>query len=216
MLMSRRTVPSPSPALAKRHQIFLKRLMDVCGSLFLLLLLAPLLVVIAIFVKIDDGGPVFYRRRCVGQKGEFDAFKFRSMRVDADEILRSDPVLWNEFQKDFKLSHDPRVTRVGTILRKTSLDELPQLWNVLRGEMSLVGPRMITAPELEKYGDARELLLAVRPGLTGSWQVSGRQTVGYEQRVRMDIVYISTWSLMSDIRILLKTPLAVFKAHGAY
>jgi lipopolysaccharide/colanic/teichoic acid biosynthesis glycosyltransferase len=190
-------------------------MIDVCGALFLLAFLSPLLMIIAIVVKLQDGGPVFHRRRCVGQTGEFDALKFRSMRVDADEVLHSDPLLRAEFENNFKLSNDPRITRIGALLRKMSLDELPQLVNVLCGDMSLVGPRMITAPELEKYGEARNLLLNVRPGLTGYWQVSGRQTVSYEERVKMDIAYIRSWSLMLDIKILLKTPLAVFKGNGA-
>ena len=131
-----------------------KRILDLAGSIFLLLLLLPVIAVIALLIKIEDGGPVIFRRRVIGKKGEFDALKLRSMYVDADKILERDGALLKEFEVSFKLKNDPRVTRIGAWTRKFSLDELPQLLNVLRGEMSLVGPRMITRPELEKYGDA--------------------------------------------------------------
>jgi undecaprenyl-phosphate galactose phosphotransferase len=137
------------------------------------------------------------------------------MRPDADAILRADRTLQEQFQRDFKLENDHRITPLGAVLRKYSLDELPQLWNVLRGQMSLVGPRMITAEELRKYGDYQRILLSVQPGLTGFWQVSGRQGVDYSRRVEMDVYYIENWTLMFDLRILLQTPAAVVKATGA-
>jgi lipopolysaccharide/colanic/teichoic acid biosynthesis glycosyltransferase len=194
----------------------LKRLQDVIGSSFLLLILSPALAVIALAIKLQDRGSVIYRRRVVGPSGEFDAFKFRSMRVDADSVLMKNPELWREYQKNFKLLADPRVTKFGAWLRKLSLDELPQLVNVLLGQMSLVGPRMITAPELAKYGAAKALLLSVKPGLTGYWQVHGRQEVDYSERVRMDMFYIQNWSLALDFEILLRTPIRVLKGTGAY
>jgi lipopolysaccharide/colanic/teichoic acid biosynthesis glycosyltransferase len=215
MKITARATSTPTPELFRRRYILIKRAVDVSGALLLLICAFPLLVIIALVIKLQDGGPVLYRRRCVGRRGDFNALKFRSMRVDADDILNGDPLLWQEFQKNFKLSDDPRITKVGAILRKFSLDELPQLVNVVRGEMSLVGPRMITAPELEKYGDLRDLLLAVSPGLTGYWQVSGRQDVSYETRIQMDVFYITNWSIMLDIQILLRTPAAVLKARGA-
>jgi len=199
------------PAWAK----IVKRAIDVVGSSIAMLLLAPLLALVAIFVKLQDGGPVFHRRRVVGPFGPFDAFKFRSMRPDADAILRADPSLQRQFQRNFKLENDQRVTPVGAVLRKYSLDELPQFWNVLLGQMSLVGPRMITDQELQKYGDDQRILLSVQPGLTGYWQVSGRQGIDYARRVQMDIYYIQNWTLMFDLRILLQTPTAVLKATGA-
>lgn len=195
---------------------WIKRCADVVGSAVLLVLLLPLLLVLALIVLLDDGWPVIYRRRVVGASGSFDAFKFRTMRRDAEAILKADPSLRAEFERNFKLKVDPRVTRSGAVLRKFSLDELPQLLNVLRGQMSLVGPRMVTIPELEKYGDSKSLLLSVKPGLTGYWQVSGRQEVDYEERVRMDVRYIQNWSLGLDLQILIKTPLKVLKREGAY
>jgi len=167
-------------------------------------------------VLIDDGWPIIYRRRVLGKNGEFDAFKFRSMRRDADAILARDEALRSEFERNFKLKKDPRLTPSGTLLRRFSFDELPQLFNVVRGQMSLVGPRMISPPEIEKYGPYRNLLLSVKPGITGYWQVRGRQELSYEERVRMDVYYIENWSLGMDINILLRTPVKVLKKEGAY
>ena len=193
-----------------------KRVQDIVAALLGLTVFAPLALVVAVLIKFGDNGPVIYRRRVVGQKGEFDAFKFRSMRVDADAILKRDSALRQKFEMNFKLPFDPRVTKIGAWLRKYSIDELPQLLNVLRGEMSLVGPRMISPPELEKYGRAKALLLTVKPGLTGYWQVYGRQRVDYAERVKMDTFYIQNWSLGLDLKLLLLTPIRVLKGTGAY
>lgn len=193
-----------------------KRLIDVVGALFALIILSPTLLVIAILIKFQDGGPVIHRRRVVGSKGEFDLFKFRSMCVNADDILRSDPNLWAEYQKNFKLVNDPRVTRLGRFIRRTSLDELPQLFNVLFGQMSLIGPRSITSEELERYGSQRDVLLRVRPGLSGYWQTEGRSLVSYQERVQMELYYVQNWSLLWDLRILFKTPQIVLKGEGAH
>lgn len=193
-----------------------KRFVDLLGSALLLVFLSPLLLLLAAIVLFEEGWPVIYRRRVVGRNGGFDAFKFRTMRRDADAILDADPRLRLEFERNFKLKADPRITRSGVFLRKLSLDELPQLVNILRGQMSFVGPRMITAPELEKYGAHKSVLLRVKPGLTGYWQVNGRQEVDYEERVRMDVYYIQNWSLGLDMEILLRTPLKVLKREGAY
>jgi lipopolysaccharide/colanic/teichoic acid biosynthesis glycosyltransferase len=190
--------------------------MDCVGSMALILLFSPLFLVIALLVLAANGPPVVHRRRVVGPGGSFDAFKFRTMRTDADAMLERDESLRAAFNENFKLKADPRVTRLGSFLRKLSLDELPQLFNVLAGQMSLVGPRMITAAELEKYGEHKSLLLTVKPGLTGYWQVHGRQEVSYAERVRMDINYIRNWSLATDIQLLLLTPLRVIRGGGAY
>jgi lipopolysaccharide/colanic/teichoic acid biosynthesis glycosyltransferase len=192
-----------------------KRLLDVGVALVALILLSPVIAVLALLIKIQDRGPAFYRRRVIGPYGEFDAFKLRTMNIDADQILESSPELRRRFEVNFKLKNDPRVTRVGAILRKSSLDELPQLWNVLAGEMSLVGPRMITRPELEKYGAAGRIFQVVKPGITGYWQIQGRQDVAYAERVEMDLFYVSHWSLWLDFKILVKTPIRVARGTGA-
>jgi lipopolysaccharide/colanic/teichoic acid biosynthesis glycosyltransferase len=209
-------IPKPTTARGRQVEFAVKRCLDLIGAAILLLILLPVFAALAALILIDDSTPIFFRRRVVGKRGEFDAFKFRSMRRDADEVLKRDPVLRAEFEQNFKLKEDPRLTKFGAILRKHSLDELPQLFNVLLGQMSLVGPRMITAPELEKYGPFKELLLSVRPGITGYWQVNGRQEVAYQERVAMDVHYIENWSLWLDLKILFLTPLKVLKREGAY
>ncbi|MGI9101548.1 MAG: sugar transferase [Terriglobales bacterium] len=210
-------VSATAPAVRRpRSALVLKRMLDICGAVLLLVLLSPLMAVLALAIKLQDRGPVLYRRRVIGGGGEFDALKFRTMRVDADVILRSDAELRRQFEENYKLKDDPRITPLGRSLRKYSLDELPQLFNVLRGQMSLVGPRMITSSELSKYGDFQALLLSVKPGMTGYWQVNGRQSVGYDERVRMDAFYISHWSLAFDLKLLLQTPGKVVKGDGAY
>ena len=195
---------------------WLKSSFDFCGVLFFLPLASLVMAVAAVLIKLEDGGPVIHRRRVLGPQGEFDALKLRTMHVDADRILQQHPHLMAEYIRNFKLKDDPRITRVGRLLRRWSLDELPQFFNVLKGQMSLVGPRMITRPELEKYGPHRDLLLTVKPGLTGHWQVSGRQEVSYEERVRMDVFYIQNWSPWLDFKILLKTVWKVLRREGAY
>jgi lipopolysaccharide/colanic/teichoic acid biosynthesis glycosyltransferase len=207
-------VSERSPITGARR--VLKRCCDVVVASVLLFLISPVLAVLGLLIKLQDSGPVFHRRRVVGPSGEFDAFKLRTMRVDADDILNRSPSLRQEFEVNFKLKNDPRVTRLGVVLRKASLDELPQLWNVLRGEMSLVGPRMITREELEKYGSAGWIFQCVRPGLTGYWQIQGRQEVSYAQRVEMDLFYVTHWSLLLDLKILFKTPIRVVRGRGAY
>jgi len=194
----------------------LKRGIDLAGSVILLLTLSPLLLVLALLVRLIDGSPIIYRRQVVGPRGKFDAYKFRTMCRGADAWLAADPDLRAEFEQNFKLRTDPRITRMGSWLRKFSLDELPQLFNVFRGQMSLVGPRMVTEPELEKYGDYQEMLLTVRPGLTGYWQVNGRQEVSYRERVFMDVYYIEHWSLALDLAILFRTPARVVSGRGAH
>jgi len=222
MLTSERTFESHSCTQHLRNsgnlhlQYLVKRCMDLLGAGILIVALLPVFIVIGLLVVLDDGWPVIYRRRVLGTTGEFDAFKFRTMVRDADSILAANPALKAEFERNFKLKDDLRITRVGTLLRKFSLDELPQLFNVLRGQMSLVGPRMITAAELYKYGPYKQLLLSVKPGLTGYWQVRGRQNVSYEERVRMDLHYLGTWSLSLDMKILFETPVKALKREGAF
>lgn len=195
----------------------LKLLMDYMITIPLLVILAPLFAIIALLVRLDSPGPVFYRRRVMGVNGrEFDAFKFRTMRVDGDDILEANPELKKEYLENFKIKDDPRVTRIGKFLRKTSIDELPQLINVLRNEMSLVGPRMICPDELSKYNQWDINLMTVKPGITGLWQVRGRSDVSYEERVRMDMFYVRNWTIWLDLQLLFQTIPAVLSRRGAY
>jgi exopolysaccharide production protein ExoY len=198
----------------------LKRALDILGAGTLLLLLAPVFLLLALLVR-ADGGPALYAHRRVGRGGEgFGCLKFRSMVVDSqarlEALLASDPSARAEWEANRKLRHDPRVTRIGRILRATSLDELPQLINVLRGEMSLVGPRPVIQAELDGYyGAAAAHYISVRPGITGLWQVSGRSDTSYAQRVALDVAYVSRPSLWRDVMILLRTPVAVLSRKGA-
>lgn len=202
--------------MLKKKQAAWKRVLDLYGSIVLLILSLPCWALIALAIKLDDGGPIIYRRRVMGKNGkQFDAFKFRTMVPNASAILNQNPALRQEFEKNYKLANDPRITRVGGFLRKTSLDELPQLLNVLYGQMSLVGPRMISPPELSKYGSHAAKLLSVAPGCAGPWVAAGRQEIPYEQRVRLDLQYLDNQSLWLDIKIFLKTIGGVLRMRGA-
>jgi exopolysaccharide biosynthesis polyprenyl glycosylphosphotransferase len=195
----------------------LKLLLDYAVTVPGLILILPILLLIGMAVKLDSPGPVLYRRRVMGLHGrQFDAYKFRTMAVNGDEILDAHPALQSELAREHKLKHDPRVTRLGHILRKLSLDELPQLLNVLKREMSLVGPRMIAPAEMEMYGQWGLNLLTVPPGITGLWQVSGRSDISYSDRVRLDMYYIRNWTIWLDLQLLLQTIPAVVQKRGAY
>jgi lipopolysaccharide/colanic/teichoic acid biosynthesis glycosyltransferase len=186
-------------------------------ALAILTALLPLLALIALAVWLTSDRPIVYRRRVVGLKGvEFDAFKFRTMVKGAERILEQDDELRQAFAVNWKLFADPRVTRLGRVLRKYSLDELLQLVNVLKGDMALIGPRIVTAAELGYYGGHAERLLSVKPGLTGLWQVSGRQLLSYDRRVELDMHYVEHCSLSLDVVILARTLPVVLKADGAY
>ncbi|HRJ11635.1 MAG TPA: undecaprenyl-phosphate galactose phosphotransferase WbaP [Alphaproteobacteria bacterium] len=198
-----------------------KTVFDYVLTLLGLAIIWPILFLLAVLIKVDDGGPILYRQRRVGYGGKtFDCFKFRSMAVDADDrlamILESDPRAAAEWAQDHKLKSDPRITGIGKFLRKTSLDELPQLLNVLAGHMSLVGPRPITEAEVERYGNDIGFYYSVKPGLSGLWQVSGRNDLSYERRVELDGWYSRNWSLWLDIVILLKTPAVLLFPRGSY
>jgi Undecaprenyl-phosphate galactose phosphotransferase WbaP len=191
----------------------------------LILLAAPYIIlaffVIMILIVLDSEGPVFYRQARIGRYGrKFYVYKFRTMVQNADQVLQTyldqSPELKAEWLANHKLKKDPRVTRVGAVLRKTSLDELPQLWNIILSDMSLIGPRPIVDAEVEKYGDCFELYKQVRPGLTGLWQVSGRSDTSYKRRVELDEYYILNRSLKLDLQILWKTVLVVLRKDGAY
>lgn len=196
-----------------------KRAFDIVASAALLLLLSPLLLVIALWVRGSDGGGVIFRQARVGRSGEeFEFLKFRSMVVDAEAKLAELVALERDRGNDvmFKMSDDPRITRVGKVLRRYSLDELPQLWNVLRGDMSLVGPRPALPREVSDYDDDARRRLAVRPGITGLWQVSGRSDLSWEDTVRLDLFYVDNWSFVQDMLILVRTVRAVLASRGAY
>ncbi len=196
-----------------------KRVLDIVAAALLLLLILPAMLAIAMLVR-RDGGPALFRHQRIGAGGRsFTCLKFRSMAPDADSMLashlNSNPEAAAEWKASQKLRHDPRVTKFGRIIRQTSLDELPQLFNVLCGDMSLVGPRPIVHSELMLYGAHAASYLLVRPGLTGLWQVSGRSDTSYERRIALDVSYVRTWSLWQDMAILMKTIPVVLLRSGA-
>jgi exopolysaccharide production protein ExoY len=206
----------PKPVLARVG----KRVVDTLGAILLALVFSPLIVAVVLILR-RDGHPVIYRHRRVGKHGQpFSCLKFRTMVTDADRMLHSlleqDEGLKAEWIQNHKLKNDPRVTRIGRFLRQTSLDELPQLWNVLRGEMSLVGPRPVVREELLRYGRNGGFYLAVKPGITGLWQATGRNDTDYRRRVAMDIYYVRNQNIWLDAYILMKTTGVVVGRHGAY
>ncbi len=198
-----------------------KRALDIIGAGLGLVLLSPFFLVVALLVR-ADGGPAFFAHQRVGRGGKlFGCLKFRSMVIDSqarlEALLASDPAARAEWEATRKLKNDPRITRIGRFLRSTSLDELPQLINVLRGEMSLVGPRPVQEAEIDRYyGASAAHYMAVRPGITGLWQVSGRSETSYESRVALDVSYVSRPSMLADLSILLRTPVAVLSRRGAH
>jgi len=201
-----------------RAEVITKTLLDASLAVMALFFLWPLMLFIAAWIKLDSPGPSIHRRRVLGASGrQFDAFKFRTMYTNGDALLASHPDAVEALHNDHKLRDDPRVTRIGRWLRKYSLDEVPQLLNVVRGEMSLVGPRMIAPDEAAKYGRQRMNLLSVKPGITGLWQVSGRSDLTYDERVRIDMYYVRNYSVWLDLQILfIQTLPAVLKGRGAY
>jgi Undecaprenyl-phosphate galactose phosphotransferase WbaP len=183
--------------------------------------ISPIIFILALMVKIDTRGSAFYGHERLGRSGKtFKAWKFRSMVANSREVLQqlleADPEARREWEGSYKLKNDPRITRMGRFLRKTSLDELPQIWNVLRGEMSLIGPRPIIRDEVVKYGAYYQYFSSIRPGMSGLWQVSGRSDIDYEERVALDVYYIQSWSVWLDLHILFKTVGVVFGGKGAY
>ncbi len=209
--------------LQSKRSRFVKRTGDIFFSLSVLTLGAPIFLALALMVKASSRGPIFYVQPRIGRDYKtFGCIKFRTMRKDSDKILKSllasSPELKKEFAKDHKLKNDPRITRLGKFLRRSSLDELPQFFNVLRGQMSVVGPRPIVKAELSRYGYNMNEVLAVRPGMTGLWQVSGRNNLSYRQRVRLDLRYSRTRNFAMDLKIVLKTVMVVLnpRDRGAY
>ena len=197
--------------------VFVKRLFDFSSSLIALILISPLLIIIAFLIKVTSRGPVFYKHKRIGKKGKtFKLIKFRTMRYDPRPIeqqLTKEQL--EQFYTEFKIDDDPRITKIGKLLRKTSLDELPQLFNILIGQMSIVGPRPILDIETEKYGLTRNVLLSVKPGLTSYWACHGRSDVDYQERINMELYYIKHRSWWMDIKIIFLTFVKVFKREGA-
>ncbi|MDJ0919684.1 MAG: sugar transferase [Henriciella sp.] len=206
----------------RRHKSlgFIKRATDILVSGTAIVFLLPVLIPIAIAIRLSDGGPAIFAQKRAGLNGQtIRVFKFRTMVVDAqarlDKVLASDPEARRQWEAMAKLDNDPRITKFGDFLRKSSLDELPQLFNIFRGDMSLVGPRPIPLYEIERYGQFFRDYCAVRPGLTGLWQVSGRSDTDYNRRVQLDVEYVDRWSYAKDIQIIFKTVPAVLNSDGA-
>ena len=200
----------------------MNRIFDIGFSLFAIIITSPITIPIAIIIKLTDGGNIIYGHERVGKDGKkFKVLKFRSMYMNADkklkEILENNPKAKEEWEKTFKLKNDPRITPIGKFLRKTSLDELPQFINVLKGEMNVVGPRPVVEEELKKYyKDKAEIYKSVRPGVTGYWQVKGRSDTDYEERIKMDEYYIKNQSFLLDLKIIFKTIKVMLTGKGAY
>ena len=204
-------------SVRKKVYLAIKRLIDIIGSLIGIILLSPLYIIIAILIKFDSPGKVVFGHTRKGKGGkDIKVYKFRTMYSNANEIFESfTSEQKEEYYKNFKLDNDPRVTKLGGFLRKTSLDELPQLFNILKGDMTIIGPRPIVEKEISKYGNKAEKLFSVVPGLAGYWQANGRSDTTYEERVEMDMYYIDNMSFYLDVKILFQTAISVLKGEGA-
>ncbi len=202
---------------SRKVYLVVKRIIDIILSIIGLIVLLPIFAIIAVAIKIDSKGPVFFVHKRIGKNGkEIGIYKFRTMIPDAEKMIKHfSENQKKEFKENFKLEYDPRVTKIGRFLRKTSLDELPQILNILKGELSIVGPRPIVEDELEKYGENKEKFLSVTPGLTGYWQANGRSNTTYEERMKMELYYVDNMSMWLDIKIFFKTFISVFKREGA-
>ena len=196
--------------IKSRYYRFFKRFLDIVVSILLIIILSPIFGIIAILIKLNTRGPIIFLHKRVGKNNKrFLCAKFRTMHPESEYILErlvsQNEKIKEEYFKNFKIINDPRITNIGKILRFTSLDELPQLFNVLRGEMSLIGPRPITDDEIKKYGSSFQEVFSIRPGMTGLWQVSGRNKLSYKRRVMLDLIYVKTFNPIMDIGILLRT-----------
>lgn len=206
----------PCAQYARPHYQIGKRVFDLVVATLALIILFPVFLIISLAVFMSGGSPIVYRQTRVGRNGRnFKIYKFRTMVRNAEEVLQSRPELMEEYQRTYKITNDPRISRLGHFLRMTTLDELPQLFNVIRGDMSLVGPRPVVPPELEKFGSDQAIYLYMKPGCAGLWQCSGRSELTYEDRVRLDLMYCRKASLRYDFRILCRTFLAIITMRGA-
>ena len=195
----------------------IKRVFDIVFSLIGLVLLSPIFLIISVIIKLDSKGPVFFVHSRIGEKGKpIGIYKFRTMVNNAEDLIKKfTPEQKEEFERSYKLENDPRITKIGNFLRKTSLDELPQILNILKGELSIIGPRPIIQAELEKYEENKEKFLSVKPGLTGYWAANGRSDTSYEERMQMELYYVDNMSFKLDVKIFFKTIFAVIKKEGA-
>lgn len=201
----------------KKPYKVIKRLTDVILSSIALVVLLPVFAIIALAIKIESKGPVFFKHTRIGKNGKIiKIYKFRSMVINAEELIKKfTPEQMKEYKENYKLTDDPRITKVGKFLRKTSLDELPQLINIIKGELSIIGPRPVIQEELEKYGPNTQKFLSVTPGLTGYWAANGRSSTTYEERMEMELYYVDNMSLSLDLKVFFKTFSAVIKKEGA-
>ena len=197
--------------------VYIKRIIDCITSSIALILLLPIFLIIAVAIKLDSKGPIFFAHTRIGKNGKpIKIYKFRTMVVNAEELIKKfTPEQMKEYKENYKLNNDPRITKVGNILRKTSLDELPQLINIIKGDLALIGPRPVVNAELEKYGENASKFLSVTPGLTGNWAANGRSISAYEERMQLELYYVDNMSLKMDIEIFFKTIIAVIKREGA-
>lgn len=194
-----------------------KRTLDIILSFIAVIVLSPIFLIIGIAIKMDSRGPVFFAHNRIGKNGKpIHIYKFRTMVPNAETMIEQfNEEQMKEFKENYKLKNDPRITRVGKFLRKTSLDELPQIWNILVGDLSIIGPRPVIGEELEKYGENKDKFLSITPGLTGYWQANGRSETTYEERMDMELYYVDNRSLWLDIKIFFKTIISVIKKEGA-
>ena len=201
----------------KTMYLKVKRVFDIISASAALIIFSPILILLVLLIRLDSRGVAVFGHKRIGKDGkEFKVYKFRTMVINAQEVLEKfTPEQKKEFEKNFKLEDDPRITRIGGFLRKTSLDELPQLVNILKGDMSVVGPRPIVKAEIEKYGEFAEKMFSVVPGLTGYWQANGRSDTTYDERVQMDMYYIDNRKFLFDIKIIFQTVSSVIRKEGA-
>ena len=201
----------------KKYYLIIKRIIDIILALVGIIFSSPIMLLILILIRLDSKGKAIYKHQRLGKNGKLiGIYKFRTMVINADEVFKSfSPEQKAEYEKFYKLENDPRITRIGNFLRKTSLDELPQLFNILKGEMSFIGPRPVVEKEIEKFGDKKEKYLSILPGLTGWWACNGRSDITYEERVKLEMYYINNISFRLDIKCFFKTIMAVLKRDGA-
>ncbi len=194
-----------------------KRICDIIFSVIGLIILSPIFLIISIAIKLDSKGTAFFAHKRIGKNGKIiNIYKFRTMLPNAEDMIKNfDEEQMKEFRENYKLKNDPRITRIGKFLRKTSLDELPQIVNIIKGELSIIGPRPIIEVELQKYGNKKDKLLSVTPGLTGYWQANGRSCTTYNERIKMELYYVDNCSFWLDFKVFFKTIISVFKKDGA-